>query len=84
MTRPTVSRLDLLYDSTTLRHYNEEYGPPTEIKRHVKTTAKVYEIRTALRYWFGGQASHRTSDAVWYRLRAHDEDGLPPTECEQL
>lgn len=60
----------LLYDEAYLDDVRErltEKGIPpkaTEIKHAVKTSAAVYEIRTALTFWFGGRMSHRESDRI--------------------
>lgn len=75
----TVSKNRLLYDEQTLtdvRDRLEENGVPakaTEIKQAVKTSAHVYEIRTALTYWFGGRMSHRESDRIWMNCEAVDK-----------
>lgn len=66
----SVPRDILLFDRETLDGVSEEFGPASEIKKHIKTSAKLYEIRTALRYWFGGQNDHRTCDVVWDRCSA--------------
>lgn len=49
----TVERDELLYNQNTITALYEEYGPESEIKRHVKTAATMYEIRAALKYWLG-------------------------------
>lgn len=54
----------LLYDPEVLERVQEQYGNAFEIKANVDTTAKVYEIRTALRCWFGGAFDHRTSQRI--------------------
>lgn len=79
-----VDRLDVLYDPARLENLHERFAPETEIKRNVKTSAKTYEIRTALRYWFGGVQTHRTSSVLWYRLHCYEHEGLEPEECEKL
>jgi len=48
-----IDRRELLYNETTLSAMLDEYGRESEIKRFVKTSATVYEIRSALKYWFG-------------------------------
>ena len=74
-----VEKNRLLYDKETLddvRDALEENGIPpkaTEIKQAVKTGAFVYEIRTALTYWFGGRMSHRESKGVWRDCKAFDD-----------
>mgnify|MGYP000217450589 CR=1 FL=1 len=49
----TIPRDELLYNQNTITALYEEYGPESEIKRHVKTGATMYEIRAALKYWLG-------------------------------
>lgn len=72
--RERIDRNRLLFDPQTLERKMDEYGSnPLDIKLNVKTSAKQYEIRTAIRYWFGGQASHRTSDGVWGDCKAFDD-----------
>lgn len=78
-----IDRIELLYNEQRLADLEQQYGKATEIKRHVKTTAKVYEIRTALRYWNGERATHRTDDCTWYRLEAFD-DGVTAAEADRL
>lgn len=62
--RDEVPKNKLLYDTATLRHYADEYGRATNIKQHVKTTATVLEIDTALRYWNGRGRNWRTAEKV--------------------
>lgn len=73
-----VSRTELLFNEQRLLDLHEKYGDETEIKKHVKTPAFIYEIRTALKFWKGERATHRTNDALWTRLEAfqngHDEE----------
>jgi hypothetical protein len=75
----TVEKNRLLYDKATLddvrSRLSEEGIPPkaTEIKHAVKTTATIYEIRTALTYWFGGRMSHRESERVWKNCEAFEK-----------
>ena len=69
----TFGRTELLYDKEVLGEMNEEHGRATEIKKHVKTPASIAEIRTALRYWFGGKNNHRASDDVWMKCKAVDD-----------
>ncbi|WP_226041210.1 hypothetical protein [Natrinema sp. DC36] len=68
-----ISRDDLLYDGDRLLEMRDEFGPATEIKRHVQTTAMIYEIRTALKYWSGESQTHRTCGAVWRRCELVEE-----------
>lgn len=70
-----VPRAELLYDKETLAELVDEHGPPYEIKFAVDTSATLYEIRTAHRYWLGGSADHRTSERIWRNCKAVD-DGL--------
>ena len=60
-----ISKNRLLYDTTVLERVADTYGPTTEIKLHVHTGATIYEIRTALRFWFDGDYDHRCSQRVW-------------------
>jgi hypothetical protein len=75
-----VDKKRLLYDKDTLEDVRdglEDEGVPpkaTEIKAAVKTSAFVYEIRTALTYWFGGRMDHRDSKRVWSNCEAFDND----------
>lgn len=68
-----LPRDEVLYDRETVQRLAEKYASPAEIKHNVKTSATTYEIRTAVRYWCGGQASHRTSDRIWQKCRAVEE-----------
>lgn len=79
-----IDTTDLLFDRNVALEMREQYGPATEIKKHVKTSAKVYEIRTALRYYEDGHQSCRTCDATWYRVKSVHEDGLDPDEAMQV
>jgi hypothetical protein len=45
------------------------------LKENVDTSATVYEIRTAIRYWGSGSADYRTSRRVWMNCKAVD-DGM--------
>lgn len=76
-----VPRRDVLYDKDTLRQLNDKYGPESEIKRNVRTSATMYEIRTALRYWFGGEQTHRTSSRIWNTCEAVD-NGMDRRKAE--
>lgn len=71
-----MGRAELLYDPTVLRQMRDRYGHAEGIKHHVDTPALIYEIRTALRYWFGGKNNHRTNDNIWDRCGAVDEGNL--------
>jgi len=73
--RPIVPKRRLLYDKDFLSDVQADVGNAIEMKAEIDTTATVYEIRTACEYWFGGQASHRTSDRVWGNCKAVD-DGM--------
>lgn len=67
-----ISRERLLYDKAVLDDVRRRYENELAIKENVDTNAFVYEIRTALRYWFGGSADHRTSKRVWMACKAVD------------
>ena len=60
-----VDRCVVLYDKARLMDLRNEYGAETEIKVNIETSATLYEIRTAIRFWTDGQRSHRTSDRIW-------------------
>lgn len=70
---------ELLYDEDTFDAVCDELYErdipvkPTEIKKYVDTNAKLYEIRTAYKFYAGEGQSHRTSDRVWERL-AHKQE----------
>lgn len=76
----TVHKNRLLYDKQTLADVKERLVrhdiPPkaTEIKRAVKTTATVYEIRTAMAYYSGDALTYRESERVWSDCEAFDND----------
>lgn len=72
--RTEVPKKQLLYDEARLADLVDQHGNAIEIKENVKTDAFVYEIRTAIEYWFGGQNNHRMSDGIWYNCKAV-EDG---------
>jgi len=65
----SVPRDVVLYDEARLMDLRNEYGAETEIKLNVETSATLYEIRTAIRFWTDGQRSHRTSDRIWNRCK---------------
>lgn len=73
-----VHKNRLLYDEKTLNDVRERLVrhdiPPkaTEIKRTVKTSATVYEIRTALSYYDGDAMTYRESERVWSDCEAFD------------
>ena len=73
-----VHKNRLLYDEDTLtdvcdRLVRNDIPPkPTEIKRAVKTTATVYEIRTAMTFWGGGRMTFSESERVWSNCEAFD------------
>lgn len=71
--RKDVPQKQLLYDEARLETLVDEFGNAVEIKENVTTRAFIYEIRTAIEYWFGGQNSHRESDRVWKNCEAIDE-----------
>lgn len=81
----SVPREDLLYNQSFIRELFEEYGDASEIKRHVKTSAKVYEIRTAIYFWRESHDScFRTSDAMWSKLELFVNSEMTPNEVEAL
>lgn len=73
-----VGRERVLYDQETVERLADEYGPATEVKHNVKTTARVYEIRAAQWYWLQNKGCPRRSRAshasakVWKVARAVD------------
>ena len=73
-----VHKNRLLYDADTLDDVRDRLRgqniPPkaTEIKHAVKTTATIYEIRTALEYWFGNRMTYRESERIWSNCEAFD------------
>lgn len=77
-----VDRAELLYDKARLENLLDRFGQESSIKDNVKTSAKLYEIRTALRYWFGGTADHRTSDRIWRRCKAVDDGTMALVDGE--
>jgi hypothetical protein len=77
-----IPRDILLYDPEVLEGVNEEFGPATEIKHNIRTSAKIYEIRTALRYWFGGSSDHRTSDVIWMYCESVEKGTLELVDDE--
>lgn len=54
-----IDRDELLYNQNTITTLYEEYGCESAIKRHVKTSATMYEIRAALKYWLGVTSGER-------------------------
>lgn len=80
----TADRIELLYDKTTLMAIHDRYGDATEIKRHVKTAAKTYEIRTALAFYKEERATYRTNDCVWNRLEWVADNDARPERVERL
>lgn len=74
--RPTTNesyeRTEVLYDKEILEPLRDEYENATAIKANVETPAFIYEIRTALRYWFGGENNYRTNDRIWDRCKEID------------
>lgn len=69
-----VDRNALLYDSERLAQVMDETdtNTPAALKHAVKTTATIYEIRTALAYWKGDGQSFRTSDRIWSNCEAFE------------
>lgn len=72
--RTEVPKKQLLYDEARLADLVDQHGNAIEIKENVKTGAFIYEIRTAIEYWFGGDQDRRTSKGVWRNCKAI-EDG---------
>jgi hypothetical protein len=79
----SVQRDVLLYDEARLLDLRNEYGAETEIKLNVETSATLYEIRTAIRFWTDGQRSHRTSDRIW-KLCKGVQQGMYEVENGEL
>ena len=75
-----VGKERVLYDKETVERLYEEYGPATEVKRNVKTDARVYEIRAAQWYWIQDKGCPRRSRAsnasakVWKTAKAVDNE----------
>jgi len=75
-----IEKERVLYDEETVERLHEEYGPATEVKRNVKTTATVYEIRAAQWYWVMNKGCPRRSRSanaaahVWKTARAVDNE----------
>lgn len=76
MTRTKLGRRELLYDKQRLAQLRDEHENANKIKEAVKTPAFVYEIRTALNYWFDGKNTWRCNDNIWDRCKAVDEGNL--------
>lgn len=74
--RDEYGRNELLYDPNLLGELVDRHGNAIEVKQEVKTPAFIYEIRTAVEYWFGGSNNHRMSNAIWDRCEAVDEGNL--------
>lgn len=79
-----LDRTELLFDEERILNLLEDYHCATEIKRHVKTTAKVYEIRTAIQYWIAGSPDWRSCRATWTRLEMVDSGEVDAEEAMQL
>lgn len=67
-----IERERILYDGLTVERIVDEYGPATEIKRNVKTTATVYEIRAATWYWVFGNGRPRQDFASNASAKVYD------------
>lgn len=92
-----LDRDELLYDEARLMDICDQLAedgmPPnaTAIKEAIDTNARLYEIRTAKRYWEGGTPSYRTDDHTWQVCQAVDDGKLAikdgelvyPDELEQ-
>lgn len=82
--RKSIEKNRLLYDPAILEELVDEHGTPANIKLAIKTTAKQYEIRTAMRYWFGGQVTYRTSDRIWSNCEAVGNGEWKLTDDDEL
>jgi len=78
-----IPRRTLLYDKDVLESVYRDVGPGSEIKRHVKTGATIYEIRSALKYWLGVDdgVEQRISQRIINTCAAVD-DGVAPAKAE--
>jgi len=78
-----IPRRTLLYDKDVLESVYKDVGPESEIKRHVKTGATIYEIRSALKYWLGVDdgVEQRISQRIINTCAAVD-DGVAPAKAE--
>jgi len=78
-----IPRRTLLYDKDVLESVYRDVGPESEIKRHVKTGATIYEIRSALKYWLGVDdgVEQRISQRIINTCAAVD-DGVSPAKAE--
>jgi len=78
-----IPRRTLLYDKDVLESVYRDVGPESEIKRHVKTGATIYEIRSALKYWLGVDdgVEQRISQRIINTCAAVD-DGVAPAKAE--
>lgn len=77
--REAVDSEAALYDRETVERLVEEYGDATAIKRHVRTSATVRELRAATWYWVYDQdrptsgKSSMAAQRVWDTAKAVDE-----------
>ena len=78
-----IPRRTLLYDKDVLESVYRDVGPESEIKRHVKTGATIYEIRSALKYWLGVDdgVEQRISQRIINTCAAVD-GGVAPAKAE--
>jgi len=78
-----IPRRTLLYDKDVLESVYRDVGPESEIKRHVKTGATIYEIRSALKYRLGVDdgVEQRISQRIINTCAAVD-DGVAPAKAE--
>jgi len=81
--RVEVDKEDILFCEPRLMELSEKYGNAFDIKLNVKTTAHIYEIRTALRFWRDDRRTHRESKTLWVRLE-HYSDGATAEEAMKL
>lgn len=75
---------EALFNEAYVSWLRDEYGKESEVKRKCDTPCKMYEIRTAMRYWLDGSMSHRTNDAFATRLYHYEHGNITPSEAMQL
>lgn len=75
---------EALFNPAYVEYLVGEYGQETEIKIKCDTPCKMYEIRTAIRYWGDGSMSHRTSDAFATRLYHYEHGDMTVEEAMRL
>jgi hypothetical protein len=75
---------EALFNEGYISYLRDEYGKEFDIKRKCKTPCKVYEIRTAIRFWLDGQMTHRTCDAFATRLSHYERGDITVGEAMSL